>query len=195
MRPLAVSLGLIVVLAGCGQAGPSTPSSPAQDSAATPVPGPTVTVTAAPPTPSETPSEQSTVEGRGADGGQLKLGQTFKSPYVAITVLDYDGSVKVYDDTIQTVLIKSCVTKIPEGEAGVSFSWSPWELVDHDSGRYEPASSRVTDLGPAYPDDEDQLKLGDCVKGLIQWPDAKDAKIELVRYRNDAGETAEWKVA
>jgi hypothetical protein len=168
----------LALLAGCSSTGPTPELTPTPEPAATA----TVTVTA--------PTKPSPA----APDSPVKIGRSITTRYAKITVLEYDRNVYANGERIQTVLVRSCVTAVPEGEPGVAFSWSPWTLIDDDDGSYSASSSRYDLSDPEYPDDpEDYRQVGECVKGVIQF-ETYGKKITTIRYRSGFGDAARWAV-
>lgn len=163
---------------------------------ASPQPEPAVTVTVTAPAPAPAPAPSTAPAAAAPSDAPLAPGKLLTTNQTTITVLKYDSSVRVGDGSrIQTVLVKSCVTALGDDNPdGIGFSWSPWTLVDPDSGRREPASDRWDHLGASYPDDGSDLhQPGECVKGVIQFDPSK-TRAKYARYSNGDGDVAMWRL-
>ncbi|HET7414093.1 MAG TPA: hypothetical protein VFI97_00145 [Arthrobacter sp.] len=95
------------------------------------------------------------------------------------------------------VLVKACVRDSARSRKGITFSWSPWSLTDKSSGLYPASSSTYTGFpSPEYPfADQSVFRPGDCAKGWIVFGVPDHVTITGVRYGNQMGETATWKVS
>lgn len=119
----------------------------------------------------------------------------FETGIVSVTVQKFERntSTELEDEEVAGILVKTCVTGLPDGSELLGFSWEPWGLVGPDSERYPPANWQ-TIKKPEYPDDDEVgYALGECAKGWILF-DTSGAEIAEVTYRNGHGDRATWKV-
>lgn len=128
-----------------------------------------------------------------------QLGQTWTSPYVKITVTEFNPNVPTNTDAglvgagNKWVGIKAKACNRVEDN---TFSWAPWSLRDADDGVYPSLDL----LGPAFPkptypqgDASGVVKTNECVSGWIVFEVPKGAKITQVKYSSDAG-THSWTI-
>lgn len=188
LAPIAAA---VLLLAGCGGQATSAPTTPSTSTPATTTPTTPTAATSSslPPlvltTPTPTPKPTATA---------LPLGATARIPNVDLTVSEYKGVYKVAvgSKSMQAVLVKSCVTKVPIGEQGILFSRSPWRLIGPDSEQYPRSSTAYQDSkSPKYPFSDDKLyQVGECVKGWIEF-DTSEPVVQ-VGYANSRGDSATW---
>lgn len=87
-----------------------------------------------------------------------------------------------------------CLDGAPTGQ-GVSLSWSPWTVQDEAHGRY-PGSS-VTYSGmpvPQYPNSDDRVAVGECMRGSLVFPVTDGVKVTTVRYAARGVDPVQWTV-
>jgi hypothetical protein len=180
LGPLLTCCVALLAVAGCRGS--------TRDSAAAPAPTTTVTVTV-----TATP----TADAVEAANDVSKLGSEWSAGGMAtIEPLEYrrgaPGTIDVSSERWDAMLVKTCIDD-PEGS---TLSWSPWTLVDSDSGLYEASGETYGDfLAPQYPFAGDRtFHEGQCAKGWIYFGVPKDSRLTQVTYANEAGETHTWRL-
>lgn len=155
----------VLLLAGCS------------DQAPTMAPG-----TPAPSTPAgETPSAApKTLVG--------KVGDTYVGKHVDATVEEFNPRVttSASGQTWKAALVKTCV-KVD----GITVSSWPWQAIGVDSGRYRNPSGTYGDAPkPGYPDVNEQVLKGECIRGWILFDSPVD--VVEIRYAAEGEGPARW---
>lgn len=177
-----VALGLLV---GCGATEPQTSSTV------------TVTVTQAGPTVVHTDTQTVTATAaKPSTSGvaTLAAGATASFGLVDMTYLgEAKGITRPDNSAGWAVKVRACATS---AEQSIGVSWYPWLVLDESGGTYPASSSTYgSDPLPQYPFTADKtLPAGTCVQGWMVFEVNADTKPVTLRYANDAGEVATWKL-
>lgn len=169
---------LAVLVSGCGGKAASHPVV---------VKTVTVTVTAAP----KLPSRQA----------PAKLGQRVFGEQVTARVIRVDQSIPVDTEVADgqkrwaSALVQVCATASTDSDGKpLEVSWAAWQIADASGGTYN-----ITDITggvnyqlPTYPQDDQRLTKGQCVKGWIPFNVAPGVKLTTIIYSNGDGKPIYW---
>lgn len=186
--PLILIVGLGIGLFA-GRTGDDAPASAAN----VPV---VATTTAAATTAATTPSPTATVH---------KVGSTVKSDGITVRLRSFKNNVKLDvspdgpGNHWAAAEVETCWTGPIAGVTGdtISLSWDPWSLIDTEHHRFGAFSSGSTPgwKEPVYPEfGDDVVKLGECVRGWMEFPVTDGAKITEVRYAPESTASVNWQV-
>jgi hypothetical protein len=130
---------------------------------------------------SASPSSQS-------DGDVLRLGRTYRGDGFSATVYRYkkNGALSApkagAGERWDAIDVKVCVTDKS------TLSWVPWDLVGTDDGLYGGSDLEYNQFPqPAYPDGDQPVAGGQCVRGWIVFPVKTSAVIKQVQYSLNDG--------
>ena len=114
---------------------------------------------------------------------------------VTITVLDSKrAKVNGHRGNQVLAMVKTCNVS---AASGIELTWDTWVLLGPDSEEYPASTVRGNaEPTPAYPNASGRLyKPGQCAKGWVVFDVPNGAALSGVRYMNNQGDSAQWRLS